>query len=108
MCFQTIKSYTLCSHHIRYKPEFCRYRYNLLHKVERKVETIKDLCPECHQKEAAGLGRREEDEELSDQCRDEQDSMMKVQTRKSSGKKNGVNESWWAIDNVMSEAKKRS
>ncbi|CAG8960323.1 hypothetical protein HYFRA_00012397 [Hymenoscyphus fraxineus] len=93
MCFQTIKSYTLCSHHIRHKPEFCRYRYNLLHNVERQVETIKGLYPECHQREEAGLGRREEDEELSDQYCDEQDSMMKVQSQKLSSKKNGVKES---------------
>jgi hypothetical protein len=46
MCYQNIEKH-ICAHTTRYKPHFCRYRFNINHQIEPKFTYIKGLCKEC-------------------------------------------------------------
>lgn len=34
-------------HHTRYKPHFCRYRFNINHQIEPRVTYSNTLCKDC-------------------------------------------------------------
>lgn len=72
-----------------------------MHAIERNVEIVRALCPECVEKQRSGLGTREEDDELSDRCYDEeegQDSLGKTRMGKvmsGNGKGKGKKDGKW-------------
>lgn len=46
MCHQNIEKRP-CSHHTRYKPHFCRYRFNINHQIEPRFSYSSEPCKEC-------------------------------------------------------------
>jgi hypothetical protein len=46
MCYQRIEKYS-CSHITRYKPYFCRYRFNINHQIEPQITYAQELCKDC-------------------------------------------------------------
>lgn len=47
MCHQNIEKHTPCTHHTRYKPHFCRYRFNINHQIEPRYTYSNTLCKSC-------------------------------------------------------------
>jgi hypothetical protein len=46
MCHQRIEKH-LCAHTTRYKPHFCRYRFNINHQIEPRFVYSQEPCKEC-------------------------------------------------------------
>jgi hypothetical protein len=46
MCHQNIEKHP-CSHQTRYKPHFCRYRFNINHQIGARITCVEELCKEC-------------------------------------------------------------
>jgi hypothetical protein len=46
MCHQRIEKH-ICAHTTRYKPHFCRYRFNINHQIESRFVSSQELCKEC-------------------------------------------------------------
>lgn len=47
MCQQKTTRHDRCGHETRYKPHFCRYRWNISHQIEKCPSTTNTMCKSC-------------------------------------------------------------
>ena len=55
MCYQRIDKYS-CSHSTRWKPHFCRYKFNINHQIEPRITYVRELCKDCIAGKTQDLG----------------------------------------------------
>ncbi len=46
MCYQRLEKHP-CTHYTRYKPHFCRYRFNINHQIEPRFSYSSGPCKDC-------------------------------------------------------------
>jgi len=82
MCYQRIDKHP-CHHATRYKPAFCRYRFNISHQVEPRLFYVTEPCSSCLKGKAKSSNTRSDvqREDGGARCEGEKEWKRKLRNR---------------------------